>query len=302
MNNKTQKKSLFILVGLFVLLTIALGSNAQASRDKPAFGCHPSPSGYTITSDVSEIQGAVSSEQIVEVTATGTNVVVDVYVLDNKFALLENDEFTISPGNNITDNDANDLDPLVDSIRVILTITLPSKTGEYTLRILSREPTLSGMGTSLSELDIQVTVGDPTIIDIIFDHSGIYLGAIIVILACVGGIVFQINVKKRNAAKSHGILIGIALIVASVNMFLVMHDAIDFIFNSVDFMSNANQSIDQLVHIILGSVGFFAGIVVVVGTYTKVPAENLKFAVYAMLMGFVFNYVYGIFMLTPIGG
>ena len=79
-----------------------------------------------------------------------------------------------------------------------------------------------------------------------------------------------------------------------------MNGALDFVFNSIDFTST--HSIDQLVHIILGSFGLFAGIIVVMGTYTKVSAENLKLPVYAMLVGFTFNYFYGIFMLTALGG
>ena len=301
MKSNNRKKARFIIVGFIIIATVTFAVNSSASKDLDGAcgGCHPG--GYTIAVNSTTIAGEASSNQSLEVTGTGSGVVIDVYA-----GAKDNDVFTISPSNIIADNDGTyDLDPAVDSIRVEITVTLPAETGVYTLRVIARAAALSGQATPVAESDIEVSVGDvaalvPSILDLFLDHSGLLIGAHIVLLACVGGIVYSINVKKRNDSKDHGVFIGLALLLASLNMLLAMNDTLDFFL--VNFELTSNQAIDQLVHILLGSIALVAGIVVVAGTYTKVSAEKLKIPVIITLAGFTFNYFYGIIMLTPLGG
>ena len=197
MKNTKHKKIRFLLIGFFVLVVLGVfASNINASPSAGSLGCHPG--GYSIGATVSEITAEESGSYTLEVTATGTDVVIDVYA-----GAMDNDLFVISPSNVITDNSADDLDLAADSIRVELDIEMPAASGEYTLRILSRGPTLAGVSTPLVELDIKVTVGIvvQSPLELIFDHNNIYLGGISVLFVFVGLIVFQSTVNRRNEFK-----------------------------------------------------------------------------------------------------
>ena len=331
-------------------------------------GCHPG--GYSIGSTVSEITAEESGSYALEVTATGTDVVVDVYA-----GAMDNDLFVISPSNVITDNSADDLDTAVDSIRVELNIEMPAASGEYTLRILSRGPTLAGVSTPLVELDITVTVGlvVQSPLELIFDHNNIYLGGISVLFVFVGLIVFQSTVNRRNEfkrlfqqrelskgvvqvmrnltsnienkmslimenlglkeenaesvenekdtqvfkkyiqkgmlksePKAHGILIAIGFILATINIFLIIDTTMSFVFGSIDAIGTRNlldianfQDLNLYIHIILGSIGYVAGIVALFGTYNNVPGQKLKLPIYTMFFSWTFNFLYGIIIISP---
>lgn len=291
MTSKSHKKTQLLVFALIVITTFVLVLNSNAYPSAKILGCHPG--GYTITCDVSEIKAEASDSYIVEVTGTGIGVVIDVYT-----GALDNDEFTITPNYVIADGSADDLDPTANSIRVELNITMPSQSGIYTLRILSRASTLSGVSTALAEFDIEVTIGIVTksALEIFFDHSNFYLGGLALAFMGIGAIIFLLKNKRHEFTKSHGIFMTTALMLMTVNVFLILNDTMDFALGSMDLTNS--QDIGQLSHIVLGSIGYIAGIIVVIGTYTNVPANKLKLAVFIMFLGWTFNFLYGTIM-TP---
>ena len=369
MKNKKQTKRRLFLIGLFVFLMLAFANNISTTEDAATLGCHPC--GYTISADSTQIQAGEGESYTLEVTATGPSVVIDVYA-----GAMDNDLFVISPGNIIEDNSADDTDPTVDSIIVSLDIELPSSSGEYTLRILSRAPTLDGVSTELMNLDIAVTIGlvVRTPLELFFDHSEIYIGGVTLLFLFIGLVVFQSNVNRKDEfkqlyhqkelsnefaqvvkditlnfesklalvmqnldvkqedlpkieterdnvslnsyiergmnisePKAHGAFIAIAFILMTINIFLIITPTMDFIFGylegleSREFLDLANlQDFNTIIHIILGGIGYIAGILVLVGTYSNVPGQKLKIPLYIMFIAWIFNLLYGVFVLIPI--
>ena len=298
MKNKKYKKLVLIILGFYVIMTMSIALlNTNAYPNESVLGCHPE--GYTISVDVSEIEAEVSSNQIVEVTGTGESVVIDVYV-----GALDNDEFIISPSNIIVDNSPDDLEPAANSIRVELNITVPSDSGIYTLQILSRGA-LDGENTGIDVADVRITVGTVTIppippLALFFNHSNYYIGLVVVILLVIGLIVFQINVRKEvNKSKLHGIFMTAAFALTTINIYLILTETMNFTFGPIEIP--IINYIGQLSHIILGSVGYITGIIVVIGTFTNVPASKMKIAVYIMTLAWTFNFFYGIFVPIPGG-
>ena len=300
MNNKKHKKPVLIILGFYVLITMSIVLlNTSAYPDESTLGCHPG--GYTISTNVSEIEADVSSNHIVEVTATGVSVVVDIYA-----GALDNDVFVILPSNVIADDSpGEDLDSEPNSIRVELNITMPSQSGIYTLRILARAPVLDGEDTGITLVDIEVTVGIVTIpptppLALFFNHSNYYIGLVVVILLVIGLIVFQINMKKeKSESKLHGILMAAAFALTTINIFLILEETMNITFGLIEIP--IINYLGQLGHIILGSVGYIAGIGGVIGTFTNVPISKMKIPVYVMFLAWTLNFFYGIFILT-LGG
>ena len=302
MKSKKHKKLVLIILGFFVIITISsalLNTSAQPDRDE--LGCHPE--GYTISADVSEIEAEVSGNYTVEVIGTGTSVVIDVYA-----GAKHNDLFNILPSNIIADNSPDDLNPAVNSIRVNLNITVPSQDGIYTLRILARSPLLDGEDTAINVVDIEVTVGTVIILPtpplaLFFSHSNYYIGLVVVLLLVIGLIVFQVNMKKRSdiesESKLHGIFMTSAFALTTINAFLILNEAMNITFGSTELP--IINYISQLSHIILGSIGYIAGIVAVIGTFKNVPISKMKIPVYIMFSAWTFNFIYGIFV-SILGG
>ena len=301
MNNKKHKKPVLIILGFYVLITMSIVLlNTSASPDGSVLGCHPE--GYTISVNVSEIEVDPSSNYIVEVTGTGESVVIDVYV-----GALDNNEFTISPSNIIADNSPDDLEPAANSIRVDLNITVPSQSGIYTLRILARGA-LDGEDTGIDVADVDITVGIVLIpetppLTLFFNHSNYYIGLVIVILLVIGLIVFQINNsnkrEKKSESKLHGIFFTGAFALTTISTFLILTETMNFTFGPIELP--IISYIGQLSHIILGSIGYIAGIITVMGTFTNVPASKMKIVVYIMVVAWTFNFFYGIIVPTPGG-
>ena len=292
MKSQNHKKSLIFVFGLFLIITVVgVSLNTSAYPNEGTLGCHPG--GYTIDG-ISEIEGEVSSSYSLEITATGPDVVIDIYL-----GAKNNDAFTIVPSNVITDNSDYDLDNATDYIKVLLNITLPSQTGIYTLRILSRAPTLIGEDTPIGVVDIKVTVGEVIITPLVsfFDNYNLYLGGIAVLFMSIGTIIYQINVHKKLESKAHGVFMTIAFIITSVTIFLILNDTMIYSYKSIELTSS--QYIGQLNNIILGTIGYVAGIIVVFGTYTNVPGSKMKFAVYTMLLVWSLNFFIGIIVPTP---
>ena len=71
----------------------------------------------------------------------------------------------------------------------------------------------------------------------------------------------------------------------------------DFTFNPIDLTILLN--IGQLIHIILGLIGYIMGIIVVFGTYTNAKGVTLTNYVYTMLITWALNFFYGIFIMVP---
>lgn len=371
MKNAKQMKRRLFLFGLFLLITLVFAQNISSTEDAATLGCHPG--GYTLSVDTSSIQSGEGETYNIEVTATGPDVVVDVYA-----GAMDNDLFVISPGNIIEDNSADDTDPAEDSITVTLEVQVPSATGEYTLRIISRAPTLDGVNTALMNFDIDVTVGTVirTHLELFFDHSEIYIGGTVVIFLFIGLMVFQSNVNRKNEFKrlyqqkqlstevvkvvrditsnfesklaqvvqkldvkeenipkieleteeeniffknyihrgmniseptTHGIFIAIAFILMTINIFLIITSTMDFAFGffegleSRELLDLANlQDLNLIIHIVLGSLGYIAGIIVLAGTYTNVPGQKLKTPIYIMFITWTFNFLYGVLVIIPI--
>jgi len=305
MKSKKHMKLVLIIFGFFVIITMSIALfNTRAQPDRDVLGCHPE--GYTISADVSEIEAEVSGNYTVEVIGTGTSVVIDVYA-----GAKHNDLFNILPSNIITDNSPDDLNPAVNSIRVNLNITVPSQDGVYTLRILARSPLLDGEDTAINVVDIEVTVGSVIIpptppLALFFSHNNYYIGLVVVILMAIGLIVFQVNLKKRSDVekksepKLQGIFMTSAFALTTINAFLILNEAMNITFGSTELP--IINFISQLSHIILGSIGYIAGIVAVMGTVTNVPISKMKIPVYVMFSAWTFNFFYGIFVVPILGG
>ncbi len=271
------------MASLIVILTIAISLNSKAYPDANTLGCHPG--GYTISVNNPTIEIEVSSSYMLEINGTGQGVVIDVYA-----GVLDNDLFTILPNNIIIDNSTEDLNPAANSIRVNLNITVPSQPGIYTLRILSRASTITGENTGIAVVDIEINVGGAKLTPNLFlDNYNIYFSGIALIFMGIGTIIFQVNLNRKNESKIHGIFMTIGFILTTVNMFLILDDTV---INGL--------GVNQLIHFALGSVGYMAGILAVFGTYTHVPRQKMKLATYLMLLGWSFNFLFGIFIPTPI--
>ncbi len=298
MKNRKYKKLVLIILGFIAILTMSIALlNTSAYPDVETLGCHPE--GYTISANVSEIEAEASNNYTLEVTATGENVVIDVFV-----GAFDNNEFIISPSNIIADNSPDDLEPAANSIRVELNITMPSQDDIYTLRILARASTLDGVDTGLAVIDIIVTVGTVIIpaippLALFFNHNNYYIGFVVVILLVIGLIIFQINVKRKRESKLHGIFMISAFALTTINAFLIMKDTMNITFGIIELP--IINYIGQLSHIILGSVGYIAGIIAVIGIFSNVPISKMKLAVYIMFLAWTFNFFYGIFVPIPGG-
>ncbi|KKM75780.1 hypothetical protein LCGC14_1386770 [marine sediment metagenome] len=298
MKNKEHKKLVLIIFGFYVIIMISIAFlNTRAYPNESTLGCHPK--GYTISVNTSEIEAEISSIYTLEVTATGESVVIDVFV-----GAFDNNEFIISPSNVIADNSPYDLEPAANSIHVELNITMPSQEDRYILRILARASTLDGVDTGIAVVDVSVTVGIVIIpltppLALFFNHNNYYIGLVVVIFMFIGLIVFQINVKKKKESKIHGIFITAAFALTTINALLIMKETMNYTFGLVELP--IINYIGQLSHIILGSVGYIAGIVAVIGIFSNVPILKMKLAVYIMFLAWTFNFFYGIFVLIPGG-
>jgi len=115
----------------------------------------------------------------------------------------------------------------------------------------------------------------------------------------IGLVVFQLNVKRKSESKIHGISMAAALTLTTINVFLILSETMGFAFGSVELP--ILNYIGQLSHIIMGSIGYIAGIVAVIGTFKNVPISKMKLSVYIMFLAWTFNFFFGIFVLN-LGG
>ena len=157
-----------------------------------------------------------------------------------------------------------------------------------------RKEVLESIETYLEGLDFGDDVEYSRIYNIIMNHKQVSK-------------LEDLYLKIKDVSKTHGFFIAIALILITVNIFLIMNATMDFtlgLFESMEsreLLDLANlQDLSQVINIILGSIGYIAGIIVVFGTFTNVPGHKLKLPKYIMLLGWTFNFLYGIFIISPI--
>ncbi len=124
---------------------------------------------------------------------------------------------------------------------------------------------------------------------------------------------FENKIKRnmiKDEPKTFGIFLAVGLLLLIINVFLIVGTALDLIFamemetlESRELLDVENfQDLGLLIHIILGSIGLFMGIIVVFGTFSNVPRDKLKLPVYIMALALTFNFLYGIFIFTEILG
>ncbi len=327
----------FIFSISFILVLFIASAAAAPDESSDCNSCHDEGD-YEISADKTTISTQTSTKITITIEASGDDLVVEA-----PEDARDNDQFDFDE-ELIEDNDGNDDDGDNDEIKVEFEITAPSKEGDYTLLIMSRESEESGRDTPLAYVEIEVKVGSKTPLEMFFDHKDYYLGGFALIFMFTGLFVFQIDVKRKNKKlsegrgdrvqafeeeespdierekdiglfkdkiKTHGFFIAIAMILITVNIFLIMNDTMGFTFGLVDSMISMEsmemsdlayylQDLNQLIHITMGTIGYIAGIIVVVGIFTKVPVEKLKLPKYIMCLGWTFNFLYGIFINSTI--
>ncbi len=301
MNKKT--------IGLFaIIISLAIISVLIYGTGKPSYGsefssCHRTPSDISIEIIGSEdISANTSSHVIFTVTATGANLIIQLIP-----GMYDNDLFVILPTTDkISDNSPYDQDKInPDVITVLFNVTTPATDGIYTLFILAAEDPFDAAEDPFTYLSVYINVGgisEPstniTPFELFLDNYNLYLGGFTVLFLAIGTILFQINLSKKKESKIPGIFMVIAFAVITINIFLIINDAMDFTFKPNEL--SVSQNMDQLIHIILGSVGYMTGIVAVFGTFTNVPGAKIKLVLYVMLFAWIFNFLFEIFM--PTGG
>lgn len=301
MKNKTI--GLFTIIIGLAFISVLIYGTGEPSYGSEFSSCHGTPSDISIEITGSEdISANTSSHVIFTVTATGANLIIQLIP-----GIYDNDLFVILPTTDkISDNSPYDLDLInPDVIKVKFNVTTPATDGIYTLFILAAEDPFDAAKDPFTYLSVYINVGgisEPstniTPFELFLDNYNLYLGGFTVLFLAIGTIFFQINLSKKKESKIPGIFIVIAFAVITINIFLIINDAMDFTFKPNEL--SVSQNVDQLIPIILGSVGYITGIITVFGTFTNVPGSKIKFVLYIMLFAWIFNFLFEIFM--PTGG
>ncbi len=242
---------MFIFFISFSLVIFIVSVSATPSKGDNCNSCHDEGS-FEIEADKTTINVESSAKFTLTITASGQEVIVEAHE-DAE----DNDKFDFDD-EKIQDDDSNDDDSDDDEVEAEFEIKAPSKKGDYTILIIARQD--SSDEPDLVTLEIKVTVGEPTIsstvitplLDILstfFDHMGIYLGGLALILLTIGTVLVMINENKF--VKTHGYLAGISLILTTVNVLtLVLTPSVWMGSYPVEFHAP---------HIILGALGLFTG-------------------------------------------
>ncbi len=300
-----MKKKTIVLFATIISLTII--SVLIYGTGKPDYGsdfssCHGTPSDISIgITGSDEISANTSSNVNFTITAMGANIFVQLTP-----GIFDNDLFVILPTKEeITDNSIFDLDSNPNAIEVDFNITTPATDGYYTLFIMVAEESFDG--DNLAYVSVNIIVGETsepppttgtTPKALFLANYNYYLGGFTLLFLVIGTIFFQINLSRKKQSKVHVIFMASAFIITTVNIFLIFNDSMDFIIKPSELTTE--QSIDLLIHILLGSVGYITGIIVVFGTFSNVPDSKMKLGVYVMLFAWVLNFFFEIFM--PTGG
>ena len=289
---KNHKKITLGFLGTIILiLVLTVNSNVGAN---PRYGedpyiCH-SQGGYFIETEnsltLSIEQGGIGSLVI-----SGSGSEVQIHIIPGA---RDNDLFNITHSNVISDNSEYDTNSAPDLITVNLEITAPDEEGTYSLMILARSPNNSTPDFAFLEFEVNVGAGASFWQKIgnffrnnILNHMNIYIGGTAVFCLALGTLLYEIDNQKFT--KTHGIMATTAFILTTINVIFIIQPALGTIGTFIDNPSGIDWG--QLIHIIVGVIGYIAGIIAVItglsGIRTKKPG-------YIALIFWSFNFLYGI--------
>ncbi len=281
-----KKKVLIIFLGIISLMfaLVAFSAIANPAYGNDHDGCHNSPGGYTIlTNETSTITIDSSSIIHIEITATGSNLFVQAYA-----GAKDNNDFIILPTNErITDNSGNDTNPSSDAITVVFIITTPATDDAYTLFIIAGDDSAGQPDFAYANIEFSIG-GVSKVIDYIgrfFSHTGFYIiGGIAIISLATGTILYLINQEKFT--KIHGLLAGTSLILTTINIITVIQptaSVLPILLQPTMFL--------QLLHIILGVIGYSAGIIAFLA---GLSGHRSRIYGFIALGCWTFNYIQGL--------
>jgi len=245
-----RKKTLILLISIVSLLFVSV---LIYGTGRPGYGdthdvCHDS-AGYTIGTDVTgDVAATTSSNVIFNITATGTNIFIQV----NPGAE-DNGLFVIQPTTErINETSIHDLDPTPNSIVVVFNITAPEEEGYYTIFIIAGNDAYGQISFAYQKIFINVGgVAKPGFeLSSIFDHLGLYLGLPALLLLTLGTVLVLINESKF--VKVHGILAGSSLVLTVINLVAAI------IKIPINNWIGVYPIIYHIPHIILGITGLIA--------------------------------------------
>ncbi|MFX1326726.1 MAG: hypothetical protein ACFE91_01095 [Promethearchaeota archaeon] len=226
---------------------------------RPGYGmshdlCHDS-AGYTIESTITgDVLTDPSTSLVFNVTATGTNVFIQVIpgrLVEQNFEP-SYDIFEILPTTErINETSIYDLDPSSNSITVEFNITAPAEESYNLIFIIAGNDASGQINFAYQRINVNVGgVIVPRAPFNIFDHFGMFLGLPALLFLTLGTILVLINESKF--VKTHGILAGSSWILTLVNVLtLIWKNPAIWVSFSLDF---------HWTHIILGGLGLLTGL------------------------------------------
>ncbi|HMF33259.1 MAG TPA: hypothetical protein VKK79_17670 [Candidatus Lokiarchaeia archaeon] len=119
----------------------------------------------------------------------------------------------------------------------------------------------------------------------IFNHWDIYLGLSALVALALGTVLYEWN---HQLTKSHAILVVLAFILTTINICLIIPQTIG-IWGS--WTSIASVDWVHLIHIVVGAVGYGAGIIAFI---TGLSGNRTKLPGYITLICWGFCFIYGI--------
>ena len=278
---------LLFFVGFILVLSVLNATARPGYGDThSSIGCHPGTGVDIPTTSSTSIEVNISGSFQISITGTGPSGF-SIVVLNAD----DNDLFTFNQSI-VTDGGAGDLDSSSGTIRTVFSLTAPDTSKIYTIIIIVRD---SASTPAVAFQRFSVNVGAATVelnvLGYIFDHLNYILGGIAIVSLAIATILYQIN--KEKYTRTHGILAGTSLILTTINIILIVPNAVATFDTIVQFMPL------RLLHIILGIIGYVGAIVAFVaglsGHRTRVPG-------FIALGCWGFNYIQGlIFIFAGVG-
>ncbi|MHA1477671.1 MAG: hypothetical protein ACTSPU_05685, partial [Promethearchaeota archaeon] len=231
-----MKKKIFVLFIVIIslpLLLLVLNGNAFPTEELDHEVCHTVPGGYTISADINTTNSVNPSDVIVfNVTATGVNLFVQ--APNETTSVMQNGQLTILPTTARILDDApgedKDLNPNV--MIITFNITIPEAVGFYYLFILAGDNSAGpGNPPDFAYVEIGFSVGGvaPPETEIeLFNHFGLLIGLLALILLSLGTILVLINENKF--VKIHGIFSGASWILTLINAISLINLDLDPIY------------------------------------------------------------------------
>ncbi len=257
-----MKKKIFVLFIVIIslpLLLLVLNGNAFPTEELDHEVCHTVPGGYTISADINTTNSVNPSDVIVfNVTATGVNLFVQ--APNETTSVMQNGQLKILPTTARILDDApgedKDLNPNV--MIITFNITIPEAVGFYYLFILAGDNSAGpGNPPDFAYVEIGFSVGGvaPPETEIeLFNHFGLLIGLLALILLSLGTILVLINENKY--VKIHGIFSGASWILTLINAISLINLDLDPIY----WFTSFDPFGVHVSHIILGATGLFTGL------------------------------------------